>query len=63
MKKIKEEKSVSNNGNLFNERPEKIRKRIEDFLKFSTETNVMVIKDQYLAHVEYWEGVLQNIQH
>ena len=54
---------MSNNGNLFNESPEKIGERIECLSRLSTEADIVVIKDQYLAHVEYWKGVLQNIQH
>ena len=53
---------MGNDGNLFNESPEKIRGRIESFLKFSREADIIAIKNQYLKHVEYWEGVLRNIQ-
>ena len=52
---------MGNNGNLFNESPEKIRERIKFCLKYFAETDVEIIKKQYLAHAEYWEGVLQNM--
>jgi len=54
---------VSNNGNLFNENSEKIRERIESLKYFVETADVEIIKNQYLAHAEYWERVLQNVQH
>ena len=51
------------NGNLFNLSIEEIEKGIIELRKDSAGTNVKVIKNQYLALAEYWEGVSEKMRH
>lgn len=49
-------------GNLFNLSKKEIEKGIERFYEDSENADSEIMSNQYLAHAEYWEGVLQNMQ-
>lgn len=53
---------MGNNGNLFNESVDEIKERIISYLKCFEETDLENYKNQYLLHVEYWEGVLRKMK-
>ncbi|MCK5475463.1 MAG: hypothetical protein KAI71_02685 [Candidatus Pacebacteria bacterium] len=53
---------MENNGNFFNFTKEEIEEVIVRIFEEFAGTDVEIIRNQYLAHVEYWEGVLQKIK-
>lgn len=52
----------SKDGNLFNLNIREIKEGIARFREESEDTKSKIMSDQYLAHAEYWEGVLQKKQ-
>ena len=52
----------SKDGNLFNLSIREIREGVARFRKESEDTKSKIMSDQYLAHAEYWEEVLQKMQ-
>ena len=53
---------MENNGNFFNLTEEEIRGAIIRIFEEFARTDVEVIRNQYLAHVKYWEEVLREIK-
>ena len=49
-------------GNLFNLSIREIREGVARFRKESEDTKNKIMSDQYLAHAEYWEGVLHKMR-
>ena len=52
---------MENNGNFFNFTREEIEEIIVRIFEEFARTDIEIIKNQYLANVEYWEGVLQKM--
>ena len=50
------------NGNLFNLSRKEIEEGIKRFQEDFEDTKSEIMSNQYLAHIEYWEGVLQGMQ-
>lgn len=53
---------MENNGNFFNFTKEEIKEVIVRIFEEFARTDVEIIRNQYLAHAEYWEGVLHKIK-
>jgi len=52
----------SKDGNLFNLNIREIKEGIARFREESKDTKNKIMSNQFLAHAEYWEGVLLKMQ-